>query len=434
MHFLEELKMRKITPAFMIFLITSITLACFASIQFPIKKASANGFPAPIIGQSYTWNILATNGPVKMYDNNFAPLNTTTLSVGGTFQYNLTGNYTNNQLFSSIPGKVMYGDFGIYYNSSGKQILNWTRKNCSTTEIGANLALSASGWQGGLIAPTNWAQNLAEINAQPKDYVHTLQANGMVVIDYSYYGQWTHLEYYALYGVLTYARTSFLGFNMEITLSGISLGKAICRIGYNSTVLKIGTAVHFWDESYLGSRPFSYQWSFGDGAVNSTVFNPDHTYSTPGTYNVTLTVTDHIARVNKTSILVVIHAITPSSPQNLQATTGSGKVMLTWQAPAADGGVPITSYKIYRGTSPAVMALIATTSAVLNYTDTNVTNGQAYYYKVSAVNSIGEGSFSAQVSATPSAAIPGYQVGIIIAVLTALVIAISVLNKRKFRQ
>jgi fibronectin type 3 domain-containing protein len=39
----------------------------------------------------------------------------------------------------------------------------------------------------------------------------------------------------------------------------------------------------------------------------------------------------------------------------------------------------------------------------LTYTDINLTNGQTYYYKVSAVNSAGESSLTERVAATPIA-------------------------------
>ena len=41
----------------------------------------------------------------------------------------------------------------------------------------------------------------------------------------------------------------------------------------------------------------------------------------------------------------------PSSPQNLQSSPGDGYVVLSWDAPSSDGGVSITEYRIYRGTS-----------------------------------------------------------------------------------
>src|SRR5436309_1536840 len=92
----------------------------------------------------------------------------------------------------------------------------------------------------------------------------------------------------------------------------------------------------------------------------------------------------------------------PSAPQNLAATGGNAQVTLTWQAPASDGGSPITNYKIYRGTASNGETLLATIGNVLTYTDTTVTNGVTYYYQVSAVNAAGEGPRSNEASATPS--------------------------------
>src|SRR5438046_1968360 len=92
----------------------------------------------------------------------------------------------------------------------------------------------------------------------------------------------------------------------------------------------------------------------------------------------------------------------PSAPQNLAATGGNAQVTLTWQAPASDGGSPITNYKIYRGLAPTTETLLTTVGNVLTYTDRSVTNGVTYYYQVSAVNGAGEGPRSNEASATPS--------------------------------
>ena len=96
-------------------------------------------------------------------------------------------------------------------------------------------------------------------------------------------------------------------------------------------------------------------------------------------------------------------ATAPGAPTLNSATAGNGQVTLGWSAPASDGGSAITGYKVYRGTTSGGETLLTTLGNVLTYTNTGLTNGQTYYYKVSAVNAVGEGSLSNERSATPAA-------------------------------
>ncbi len=86
-------------------------------------------------------------------------------------------------------------------------------------------------------------------------------------------------------------------------------------------------------------------------------------------------------------------------PTNLTATLSDSNVTLTWNPPMDDGNATVTEYRIYRGTSPDSLELIASVNgSVTRYIDTNVTKGETYYYSVSAVNSIGESNLSDVVS------------------------------------
>ena len=99
-------------------------------------------------------------------------------------------------------------------------------------------------------------------------------------------------------------------------------------------------------------------------------------------------------------------ATVPGAPTGLVASGSNSQVMISWQAPSSSGGATITSYNIYRGTSPGGeggVPLTIVSGSARSYADTSVANGQAYYYTVSASNSAGEGPKSNEASATPSA-------------------------------
>ena len=87
--------------------------------------------------------------------------------------------------------------------------------------------------------------------------------------------------------------------------------------------------------------------------------------------------------------------IAPGAPQNLSLTSKSQAVVVSWAAPASDGGSPITTYNVTSTPGTATC-----TTATLTCTLTGLTNGTAYAISVVAVNAIGR-STSAEASATP---------------------------------
>jgi hypothetical protein len=68
-----------------------------------------------------------------------------------------------------------------------------------------------------------------------------------------------------------------------------------------------------------GTEPYTWAWDFGDGAT-AAVQNPTHAYTAPGTYNVTLTVTDAAdATVTDTTTATII---APQPVLEIGAITG----------------------------------------------------------------------------------------------------------------
>jgi fibronectin type 3 domain-containing protein len=61
----------------------------------------------------------------------------------------------------------------------------------------------------------------------------------------------------------------------------------------------------------------------------------------------------------------------------------------------------VTSYKIYRGTASGNETLRGTVGNVTSFTDSGLTNGTTYFYQVTAINSVGQGPRSNELSAKP---------------------------------
>ncbi|HET6385284.1 MAG TPA: fibronectin type III domain-containing protein [Armatimonadota bacterium] len=87
----------------------------------------------------------------------------------------------------------------------------------------------------------------------------------------------------------------------------------------------------------------------------------------------------------------------PSAPSGLTATlTAKDTVTLTWT-----GSTTAVSYNVKRGTAAGKETTIKSGVTGTSYVDTGLTEGQTYYYIVTAVNLGGEGTPSNEVSITP---------------------------------
>ncbi|PAW79193.1 MAG: hypothetical protein B9S32_04365 [Verrucomicrobia bacterium Tous-C9LFEB] len=131
-----------------------------------------------------------------------------------------------------------------------------------------------------------------------------------------------------------------------------------------------GDCVYQANPGFGGTDTFTFTAS--DGTVTST----------PATIQVTVT-------VPPVSDIATITALPASN---------AGQITLTWSA-ASDAA----SYQVERSTSSLSGFLsVATVSApAVSYTDTGLTLGQNYFYRVRAINSISQSNYSALVSAKP---------------------------------
>jgi len=147
---------------------------------------------------------------------------------------------------------------------------------------------------------------------------------------------------------------------------------------------------------------------YADGCIGGCVNGPPNTFSALGT----------VARQSGGKGLFaasdVIEPKLPGAPLVTATLNALGTaVRLTWPAPD-NGGSPITSYRVFRGTTPNNVTFLATVTTP-SYTDNTVAAGMTYYYRVTAVNAVGEGAFCRTVMATTvlvqnPCLLPGYRV------------------------
>ncbi|UCG69148.1 MAG: PKD domain-containing protein [Thermoplasmata archaeon] len=99
----------------------------------------------------------------------------------------------------------------------------------------------------------------------------------------------------------------------------------------------------------------NYTWDFGDGNFGYGEF-PTHIYDTPGSYNVTLTVTDDDNATDSDVMTVTVELRLPSPPRDLDAFLVQGSledVKLIWTASLDDGEGDnnVAGYTVYKSSN-----------------------------------------------------------------------------------
>ena len=90
-----------------------------------------------------------------------------------------------------------------------------------------------------------------------------------------------------------------------------------------------------------------------------------------------------------------------SAPRSPVATAGNTTVKLTWLAPSSNGGAAIDKYLVQRATSAAGPWANVAFATTPTYTNSGLTNGTHYYFRILAHNTAGYSPASTTVNAIP---------------------------------
>jgi hypothetical protein len=183
-------------------------------------------------------------------------------------------------------------------------------------------------------------------------------------------------------------------------------GDASAQVNWTAPVSDGGSPINSYTVTpFIGTTAQSPVTVSGNPPATSTTVN-GLTNGTAYTFKVTATnaVGTGPASAASTSVVPTAPPGAPGAPTSVTATGGDGSALVTWTAPANDGGSPITSYTVtpFIGTTAQTPVTVTGNPPATSTTVNGLTNGTAYAFTVTATNAVGTGPASTQSnSATP---------------------------------
>ncbi|WP_191282784.1 fibronectin type III domain-containing protein [Pseudolysinimonas yzui] len=229
----------------------------------------------------------------------------------------------------------------------------------------------------------------------------------------------------------------------DAPLAGVSLpADTLHCLAWSAPETPVNTLDLYLDGDYLGQVGRSYAvptqaWFFMDdlSVPNENILGHVDAMRISNVARTGTELADACAASNTGTPLTTV----PGPPTALTADPASGEAVLAWVTPASDGGSPITDYVVEYssdgGTTWSIFAdgvSTATTARV-----TGLVAGQAYLFRVSAVNAVGAGPTVATTSGVTLAALlpptgetPGLLGGAALALLLAGAVALRLARRR----
>ncbi len=313
------------------------------------------------VGGSVSFTDLSTEVPTS-WSWNFGDGGTSTLE-NPSHTYSTAGSYTVSLVATNAAGndsetKLSY----ITVNSTVGPVTNFTA-NQTTINVGGSVNFTDLSTQ----TPTSWSWNFGDGGTSTlENPSHTYNTAGTYTV--------------------SLVATNAAGNDSETKIDYITVNSIVgptANFTANQTTIAVGGSVTFTDLS--SEVPTSWSWNFGDGGV-STLENPSHTYSTAGTYTVSLVVTNAAGNDSETKVsyIIVNPPVAPVSNfiANQTTITAGGSVMFTdlssevptsWSWSFGDGGVSTLENPshTYSTAGTYTVSLVAT-NAVGNDSETKV--------------------------------------------------------------
>jgi len=111
---------------------------------------------------------------------------------------------------------------------------------------------------------------------------------------------------------------------------------------------------------------------------------------------------------------VIVTSTVPQAPGQVASftpTPGQRQIALAWTAPSSTGASPITGYLVQRSADSGSTWTTIYSGTGLSYTDTGLTYGVTYYYRIAASNAFATGRWT-QISSATTATAPGAVTGL----------------------
>ena len=178
-------------------------------------------------------------------------------------------------------------------------------------------------------------------------------------------------------------------------------GQTIINLYWTTPVSNGGSPITGYRIEISPNGVFNWTTLVADTTSTSTTYS--HTGLAPGTtryYRVSAINANGTGEPSNTA-KVTTGAPVPGAPTDLSATaSGTTQIDLSWTAPAADGGSPITTYGIHVSPDGRTDWRTRAGNPNTTYSQIQLAPGTTRYYRVSAANAHGLSAFSNIASAT----------------------------------